>query len=74
MLEKLDAALAPDRTESQPEDPVGRRLRHLHIVPRPPAALVGAPSGPSSACGLKPPRWGLLGLHITDATNPGALN
>lgn len=73
MPTNLDQSLAPqDRTGSRPEDAVGRRLRHLNIVPRPPAALLGSPSsGPAS--GLQPPRWSLLGLHIADATNPGAL-
>jgi hypothetical protein len=71
----LDRALAHGQTELQPENAVSRRLRHLNIVPQPPAALLGAPGESHSgrASGLEP-RWGLLGLHIADATNPGALS
>ena len=71
-----DRAPARDGGAFQAEDAVGRRLRHLNIVPQPPAALMGAPgeSRPGRPCELQVPRWGLLGLHIAEATDPGALS
>lgn len=75
MHANLDQALAHDQTEWQPENAVDRRLRHLNIVPQPPAALLGAPGDAYSGQASRlEPRWGLLGLHIADATNPGALS